>query len=278
MTLSETSHDYARIAKIIQYLEQNYLEQPELETIAKEAHMSMFHFQRLFTRWAGISPKRFLQFLTKEHAKKILDQSKDILSVSYESGLSSPGRLHDLILTWEAMTPGEYKSHGEGMEIRYGLHPTRFGPCFIAMTSRGVCGLSFSDNIRKSLQEYQTRWPGAKFIEDQKIARKTIEMAFEKGKGNLNLILKGTPFQIKVWEALIRIPFGSAATYEDVSQWIQSPKAMRAVGTAVSHNPIAYLIPCHRVIRKMGILGEYRWGSERKKAILGYEFSRQEVA
>ncbi|MCL6430877.1 MAG: methylated-DNA--[protein]-cysteine S-methyltransferase [Anaerolineae bacterium] len=250
--------------------------------MAVEVGLSPFHFQRVFRRWAGISPKRFLQFLTKEHAKALLAQSKDLLDVAYEAGLSSPGRLHDLFVTCEAVTPGEFKSRGEGLSIVYGYHPTPFGECLLGLTTRGICWLSFvvGGDRGRSLTALRHCWERAGICLDESATQPLVERIFGAWEGAgapLPLLLRGTNFQIKVWEALLRIPGGCVASYHDVARWIGAPAAARAVGRAVGGNPIAYIIPCHRVIRRVGAFGQYRWGEPRKLAMLGWEAARREL-
>lgn len=271
------TRDYELVERVIHYLGDAYLERPDLKAISHRAGLSEFHFQRVFTRWAGVSPKRFLQYLTKEHAKRLLDKSHDLLTASFESGLSGPGRLHDLFVNFEAMTPGDYKSGGAGLTIRYGFHPSPFGECFLAMTDRGICALHFIATSRSAvLRECRSRWNRAKFVEDPKQTSAVIQRIFDRA-GKIYLDVRGTNFQIKVWEALIRIPEGSVATYSDIAKAIGHPGAHRAVGSAIGSNPVAYLIPCHRVIRGLGVFGNYRWGGDRKKAILGWEFAKRET-
>ena len=271
--MNQATMDYQRIEKAIEFVGSHYLEQPDLATIARQVHLSEFHFQRLFSRWAGISPKKFLEFLTVEHAKQQLLESKPLLDVTFDAGLSSPGRLHDLFVTIDAMTPGEFKAHGAGLEIRYGFHPTRFGNCLLAVTGRGICGLQFvaEDNVSELTQ----RWPGARLIERPDVTAPLVERIFSRLETDtnapLNLLVVGTNFQVKVWEALLRIPPGAVVSYETIGRWIGKPSAPRAIGSAIAHNPIAYLIPCHRVIRATGFIGDYRWGSVRKQAILAWE-------
>jgi AraC family transcriptional regulator of adaptative response/methylated-DNA-[protein]-cysteine methyltransferase len=280
---AQLSDDYRRVEQAIRYLEANYLDQPELEEVAASIGLSEYHFQRLFTRWVGISPKRFLQYLTKEHAKHLLRRSGDLLEAAYASGLSGPGRLHDLFVSTEAVTPGEYKQSGAGLEIRYGFHPTPFGQCLISLTARGVCGLSFVEPGAQdsALAQMRSRWRNAAFIHDPAATQPVVAQIFRPAgqpAGPMALYLNGTNFQIKVWEALLRIPSGSVVTYADIALAIGMPDAARAVGTAVGSNPIAVIIPCHRVIRKDGSYGEYHYGSARKKAILGWEFAGVDLA
>jgi AraC family transcriptional regulator, regulatory protein of adaptative response / methylated-DNA-[protein]-cysteine methyltransferase len=273
--------DYIRIEKAIRYLESNYREQPSLDDLARHLGLSPFHFQRLFRRWVGISPKRFLQFLTVEYAKGLLDESRSVLDVTYESGLSSPGRLHDLFVTIEAMTPGEFKNRGQGLVIYWGIHQSPFGDCLLAVTDRGICGLAFVDrNQRAVLMDLKSRWPNAEFIEKPSMTKKIADSIFKIEKADssspIKLLLLGTNFQLKVWEALIRIPSGHLCSYEDVAKMAGSENAIRAAASAVAANPISYLIPCHRVIQKMGVFGNYHWGATRKKAIIAFEAARRE--
>lgn len=279
----QLSNDYARIERAIQYIENNYRAQPELSDIATSIGLSEYHFQRLFTHWVGISPKRFLQFLTKEHAKELLESSSSVLEAAYETGLSGPGRLHDLFITYEAVTPGEYKMKGTGLTINYGFHPSPFGECLIAVTGRGICNLAFVENEdhQSILADIASHWLGATLIENTELTRPYATQVFHLQAGlqnhvvhsSIRLFLKGTNFQLKVWEALLRVPPGSMITYEGLAKVIGAPKAARAVGNAVGENPIPVLIPCHRVIRKDGVIGNYRYGSARKKALLGWEMS-----
>jgi len=273
--LKQLSEDYLRIEQAITYLENHYKDQPNLEEMAANIGLSEFHFQRLFTRWAGVSPKRFLQFLTKEGAKELLDRSENLLDTTHQVGLSSLGRLHDLFVTTEAVSPGEYKSHGEGVTIRYGLHASPFGKCLVAVTERGICHLGFVQiSEGTAIDNLVAEWKNARMIEDHKSTAPLIEPIFDaNSRGKLNLHLRGTNFQLKVWEALLEIPAGKVTTYEGLAERIGQPTASRAVGTAVGHNPIAVLIPCHRVIRKIGEFGNYRYGAPRKKALLAREYS-----
>ena len=274
----QSSEDYLRIEQAILYLENHYKDQPELQQVADNVGLSEYHFQRLFTRWAGVSPKRFLQFLTKEGAKELLNRSENLLETTHQVGLSSLGRLHDLFVTAEAVTPGEYKSRGSGVTIRYGIHPTPFGKCLIATTERGICHLSFVQTSEgDAIDQLVADWKQARMIEDYKSTVSLIEPIFDlryshRGKP-LNVHLRGTNFQLKVWEALLQIPAGEVTTYAGIASRIGNPGATRAVGTAVGHNPIAVLIPCHRVIRKVGDFGNYRYGALRKKALLAREFA-----
>jgi AraC family transcriptional regulator of adaptative response/methylated-DNA-[protein]-cysteine methyltransferase len=240
--------------------------------------LSPFHFQRLFKRWAGVSPKRFLQYLTVENAKRRLRESKSVMNTAYDSGLSGPGRLHDLFVSVVAMTPGEFKKAGEGLSVIYGVHSTPFGEALIALSPRGICGFSFlgPGGKKKALADLKENWPKASLEEEMEKTSRVSASLFSRYSraARAKVLLKGTAFQLKVWEALLKIPAGSVRAYQDVAESIGRPKAARAVGTAIGKNNIAFLIPCHRVIRETGVIGEYRWGSVRKKALLAWEEAR----
>jgi AraC family transcriptional regulator of adaptative response/methylated-DNA-[protein]-cysteine methyltransferase len=280
-----SSSDYRTVAEALHYLEAHHLHQPSLEELAANAGMSKYHFQRLFTRWAGVSPKRFLQFLTLEHAKELLRESEPLLKTALASGLSGPARLHDLFITAEGVTPGEFKTGGLSLQIIFGFHSTPFGLALFARTERGLCHLAFldSDDLatkREALDALRADWPGASLEDGPKEASKLAQAIFFSGNASgprppLSLFLKGTNYQIRVWTALMRIPVGSVTTYGKLAGALGAPKSGRAVGSAVARNPVAYLIPCHRVIRAVGAFGEYRWGSVRKKAILAWEAARR---
>ncbi len=277
---SQAAMDYARIERALRFLNTHYLRRPTLDEIAAHIHLSPFHFERLFQRWAGISPKRFLQYLTKEHAKAILQDSRSLLDAAYGSGLSGTGRLHDLFVSCEAMTPGEYKRCGEGVTIEYGFHATPFGVCLLAKTERGICALRFLSTLSRqaALRGLRTEWPAAGFVENDsktgEICGRIFSGAVKNVGAPFHLHLRGTNFQLKVWQALLTIPCGQLVNYGDLAAKIGSPAANRAVGSAVGRNPVAYLIPCHRVIRSLGVIGDYRWGRERKQAIIGWETAR----
>ena len=279
--LCQLSDDYILVERAIQYLDANATRQPELREVAGAVGLSEFHFQRLFTRWAGISPKRFLQFVTRERARELLERSENILDTTYRLGLSSAGRLHDLFVTTEAVTPGEYKSRGAGVTIRYGFSPTPFGKCLLGVTDRGICYLSFVQaGEGEAIDELVSYWRQAEIVEDRAATAPLVESIFRLGQKPhipIHVLLRGTNFQIKVWEALLRIPPGSVSTYEDVAGQIGSPRAVRAVGSAVARNPIPVLIPCHRVIRKLGEFGQYRYGAVRKRALIGWELAQAEL-
>ncbi len=273
----QAAADYERVERAIRFLGENAEHRPSLAEVARSAGLSPAHFQRLFTRWAGISPKRFLQFLAKEHASERLRRSATVLDAAYEAGLSGPGRLHDLLVATEAATPGELASGGRGVTVSWGFHPTPFGECLLGMTARGICHLSFVDRggRRDTLAELRRRWPRASLREGRTLVSRTAERVFAgTGCGKLHLHLAGTNFQLKVWEALLRIPPGAATTYGDVARRIGRPTAARAVAGAVGANPVAWIIPCHRVLRSIGTLGGYRWGVERKRVMLGWEAAR----
>ena len=280
LTMNENHINYKRIEQAILYLEKNFQHQPELDEVAEKVHLSPFHFQRIFTEWAGISPKRFLQYLTVDYLKEKLDQSKNLVTAAEDAGLSSQSRVYDLFTTLEAVTPQEYKQHGAGIRIEYGIHETPFGACLIGVTERGICWLSFlrsDEDPRRDVEVMKEHWYNSIFHQDQELTSAFIERIFDPGKSNrdkLHVFVKGTNFQLKVWEALLKIPMGEVTTYQNIAAAIQRPRAMQAVGSAVGSNHIAYLIPCHRVIRKDGILGEYRWSAARKKSIIGWEMAK----
>lgn len=275
--LHRASDDYVLVEKAIHYLDANATRQPELTEVAAAVNLSEYHFQRVFTRWAGLSPKRFLQFITRERARALLDGSRGLLETTYEMGLSSPGRLHDLFVTTEAVSPGEYKTRGTGVTIRYGIYPTPFGRCLLGMTPRGICHLGFvREHDNDAVAELAQYWSHAKLVEAQGEEAALIESIFRLGQRPrvpMHVVLRGTNFQIKVWEALLRVPEGSLCTYQDVASWIGHPHAARAVGSAVARNPVPVLIPCHRVIRKLGEFGKYRYGTTRKRALIAWEFA-----
>ena len=267
--------DASRVERTLYWLSRNFERQPSLAEAAGRAGLSEHHFQRLFRRQVGLSPKKYVQFLTLERAKKVLAQSRSVLEAAYDAGLSGPGRLHDLFVNVEAMTPGEYKHRGRGLTIRYGAHPSPFGQCLILRTARGVCGLAFTapERCDEALADLARGFEAAAFIEDPGatagIARRIFDAA--AGGDGIGLYLRGTPFQIKIWRALLAVPSGCVTSYGDLARRIGMPGASRAVGTAVGSNPVAWIIPCHRVIRASGVLGEYRWGKGHKLAMLSVE-------
>ncbi len=273
--------NYTRIAKAIEYIQKNFKEQPNLDEIAEKINLSPFHFQRLFTDWAGVSPKKFLQFISVEHAKKILANSQStLLETAYKTGLSGTGRLHDLFVKIEGMTPGEYKNKGKNLIIKYSYAESTFGRILVASTHKGICHIGFSDNKEIAFEELKKRFPNASFIhQTDEIQQNTIQI-YKQDWSKINEIklhLKGTYFQLKVWEALLKIPTGNLTTYGNIAKSINKPNASRAVGTAIGKNPIAFLIPCHRVIKSTGVLGDYMWGATRKTAIIGWEASQDNI-
>jgi len=276
----DNMEDYERIEKAINFIEKNYRSQPSLQELADSIALSPFHAQRLFKRWAGISPKRFIQYLTLDYAKSALRNSGCLLDAAYQSGLSGPGRLHDLFITFEAVTPGEYKHQGRDVLIQYGTHSSPFGNCLLGVTERGICWLSFFDQqgLDDSLSELASQWSAAELKHNPRLTAGFIRNIFGRwttpSEKPLSLFLKGTNFQIKVWEALLRLPPGRLFSYEDLAVSIGKPKALRAVASAVGRNPVSYLIPCHRVLRKSGHISGYRWGPVRKKAIITWEAAR----
>lgn len=273
--------DYDRIAEAIAFIASRVNRQPRLQDVAAHLHISPFHFQRLFCRWAGVTPKRFLQVLTLERGKQLLKESRPLLEVSDSLGLSSGSRLYDHFVHLEAVTPGEYKKGGAGLTIKYAVHDTPFGKAFIAITSKGVCSLLFLEGVDRNgaLADLRTKWPHAEIHEDRHRTRAVIQAIFgrhNKPDRPLSLYVSGTNFQVSVWKALLQIPSGTVASYSQVASAIGHPGAARAVGLAVGANPVALLIPCHRVIQQCGKLGGYRWGEIRKQAIHAWESARHE--
>lgn len=269
--------DYERIEKAIMFLKQNFKEQPDLDEVAKQVHLSPFHFQRLFKDWAGVSPKKILQFLSVEFAKDLLKQNLSLSDASYETGLSGTSRLHDLFIGIEGMTPGEFKNGGEGLNIHYSFAETLFGNIIIASTSKGICHLAFVKEEITGIQNLKYFFPKALLIQKTDLIQQGALHFFSSDWNDLKKIklhLKGTPFQLKVWQSLLQIPFGNVSTYGQIANNIQNAKASRAVGTAIGSNPVAFLIPCHRVIKSSGIIGDYHWGSTRKTVILGWEAAK----
>jgi AraC family transcriptional regulator of adaptative response/methylated-DNA-[protein]-cysteine methyltransferase len=274
--------NYTRIAEAIEYIQQNYTKQPTLDEIAEKVHLSPFHFQRLFTDWAGVSPKKFLQFISVQHAKQMLGNSQTTLfETAYKTGLSGTGRLHDLFVKIEGMTPGEYKNKGENLSINYSISESQFGDILVASTSKGICYMGFSDDKQIAFSDLQMRFPKASFIQQTDVIQQNALQIYTQDWSKINKIklhLKGTDFQLKVWEALLKIPRGNLTTYGTIAKAIQKPNASRAVGTAIGNNPIAFLIPCHRVIQSTGMFGGYMWGTTRKTAIIGWEASKADVS
>lgn len=278
MKISEQNQfHYNRIADAITYIKQNFKDQPNLDEIAEKVHISPFHFQRLFTDWVGVSPKKFLQYTSLEYAKNILkDQQTTLFDAAYETGLSGTGRLHDLFIKIEGMTPGEYKNGGQNLEINYSYAESPFGKMLVASTSKGICHMTFADDDN-AFTTLQQRFPKAKFTQIVDRSQQNALFIFTKDWRKLSQIklhLKGTDFQLKVWETLLKIPKGGLTTYGTIANHIHKPKASRAVGTAIGSNPVAFLIPCHRVIQSTGDLGQYHWGSTRKTAIIGWEAAK----
>lgn len=270
--------NYHRIAEAIDYIRKHFKDQPSLDEVAEKVHMSPFHFQRVFTEWAGVSPKKFLQYISIEHAKQILQNKQASLSdAAFETGLSGTGRLHDLFVQIEGMTPGEFKNGGENLVIHYSYAETPFGNILVASTPKGICYMVFADDERKALTDLQQHFPKAAFKQMVDLAQQNALYIFTHDWDKLKQVklhLKGTDFQLKVWETLLKIPTGQLSTYGNIAADIKNPKASRAVGTAIGSNPVAYLIPCHRVIQSTGTFGGYRWGSTRKTAIIGWEAAK----
>lgn len=278
---SQQDLDYARIARAIRFLEARRRERPSLEEVARAVHLSPFHFERLFVRWAGVSPKKYLQYLTKEHARALLKSSATVLDAAHECGLSGPGRLHDLLVTFEGVTPGSMRSRGEGLEIIHGVGDSPFGPCLAGLTEKGICMLHFLDEASAGEAMLAEEWPRARLVRDDRAVGLLVRRIFEKpageGREGLKLFLKGTEFQLAVWQALLRIPPGSVTTYQAIARSLGRTTASRAVGTAIGSNPIGYLIPCHRVLKSTGDISGYRWGVERKTAMLFREAMAQRL-
>jgi AraC family transcriptional regulator of adaptative response/methylated-DNA-[protein]-cysteine methyltransferase len=279
MSVDETAaRHYATVARAIAFIRAHARSQPGLDEVAAAVHLSPMHLQRVFAEWAGISPKRFLQYLTKEYARQQLARSASVLDVTLGAGLGSPSRLHELMVSCEAMTPGEVKAAARGIDIGHGIAPTPFGDALVAWTARGVCHFAFcSTDDASLLAELRSLWPAATLERDDVQAHALMQRIFPRTptRGSVHLVLRGTNFQIKVWEALIRIEPGRVLSYAQLARALGMPRASRAVGSALAANTIGYLIPCHRVIREGGEIGDYRWGSERKRALLGHEAARQ---
>jgi AraC family transcriptional regulator, regulatory protein of adaptative response / methylated-DNA-[protein]-cysteine methyltransferase len=280
MTTPSSLEDYAKVCDVIAHVSENWRDQPSLDDLATRVKLTPDQLQRLFTRWAGLTPKAFLQALTLDNAKRMLEQSASILETSLDVGLSGPGRLHDLFVTHEGMSPGAYKNRGEGLPISYGYHPSPFGLALVMVTPYGLCGLAFCDSGGESaaLADMTRRWPNAQYTEDSAVTAPFAAQLFadENFRPNqpLRITFIGTDFEIRVWETLLKIPVGQATTYGDIATAVGSPKAARAVGAAVGKNPMSFVVPCHRVLGKSGALTGYHWGLTRKKAILGWEAGR----
>ncbi|HOY05862.1 MAG TPA: methylated-DNA--[protein]-cysteine S-methyltransferase [Saprospiraceae bacterium] len=270
--------DFQRIAEAIDFMRQHFTRQPELAEVAEQVHLSPYHFQRMFTEWAGTSPKKFLQYVSIQHAKKMLkEEQATLFDASMETGLSGTGRLHDLFVNIEGMTPGEYKNGGAHLSINYSFAESPFGNILVASTSKGICYMAFADDGAKALEDLQQHFPNAQYRQMLDLAQQNALYIFTHDWSKLHEIklhLKGTDFQLKVWETLLKIPMGKLTTYGNIAQKIDRPKASRAVGTAIGDNPVAFLIPCHRVIQSTGLLGGYHWGTARKTAMIGWEATR----
>ena len=269
--------DYETVRRVIEKISLDYRDQPSLEELATDVGQTPTGLQKLFTRWAGLSPKAFLQAVTLDHARKLLDQGMPLLEASFEVGMSGPGRLHDLFVTHEAMSPGDYKTRGDGLTIRYGYHISPFGVALVMVTDRGLAGLSFNDpgDEREAFADMSGRWPNATYVEDmaatQPYAARIFDPSRWRSEQPLKVVLIGTDFQVRVWQALLRIPLGKACSYSSIAAGIGAPAASRAVGAAIGANPISFVVPCHRALGKSGALTGYHWGLTRKRAILGWE-------
>lgn len=277
---SQHDIDYQRIEAAIAYIRTHAQEQPSLEAIASAVQLSPHHFQRMFSAWAGVSPKKFMQYISLDHAKQLLQARLPLLDTAYETGLSGTGRLHDLFVTIEGMTPGEYKNGGAGLTLRYSYAQTPFGTVIAAATPKGLCHLHFEEDSHKALHELKVRFPRATFLCESDAFQQAALSIFRQDWQQLDKVklhLAATPFQLKVWESLLKIPSGALASYGDIATRIGQPRASRAVGTAIGSNPIAYLIPCHRVIRSNGALSDYRWGPDKKTALIGWEAAKLET-
>ena len=270
--------NYNRIAEAIAYITANFKHQPSLDEVAEKINLSPFHFQRLFSEWAGISPKKFLQYISVQHAKKLLKAEQETLfETAYQTGLSGTGRLHDLFVNIEGMTPAEYKNGGKDLQIKYHFSPTPFGDIIVASTDKGVCYMAFEVDEQDALNTLMRKFPNATFEWKHDSHQQNALLIFQDDWTKLNEIklhLKGTAFQLKVWESLLRIPMGKLSTYGSIAKEIEKPNASRAIGTAIGSNPVAFLIPCHRVIQSSGTIGGYMWGPTRKTAIIGWEVAK----
>ena len=278
--MAQATRDYDLIRKAITFLSEHWNDQPGLDLLAAHLNLSQAHCQKLFKRWCGLSPKEFVQAITIDHARDLLRQSTPVLETAHEVGLSGAGRLHDLFVSYEAMTPGDYKRRGEGVDISWGFHNSPFGLALIMATLRGVCGIAFIDGEdtrerRTALEDMKSRWPNALFMEAPEHTEHYAQAIFDprhwSAKNPTRLVLIGTDFEIRVWETLLKIPMGQAVSYSDVATHLGMPKAARAIGSAVGRNPLSFVVPCHRVLRADGSLGGYHWGLTRKRAIIGWE-------
>lgn len=273
----EATQDYETVRRAIEFLSKQFRDQPEVEAVAAAAGTDPRKLTELFRRWCGLTPKAFLQAVTLDNAKRLLADSPNILDASYELGLSGPGRLHDLFVVHEAMSPGEWKNGGAGLEVRYGFHPSPFGTALVMITQRGLCGLAFANigEEREALDDMRARWSNASYVEDSAqtadYAARIFQSTRWKPDTPLRVVLIGTDFEVRVWETLLKVPLGRAATYTDVAKKISRPKAARAVGSAVGKNPVSFVVPCHRIVGSNGALTGYHWGLTRKRAMLGWE-------
>jgi AraC family transcriptional regulator of adaptative response/methylated-DNA-[protein]-cysteine methyltransferase len=278
------SDDYDRVSRAIRFVGAHFKSQPGLDEIARSAGLSKYHFDRLFKRWAGVSPIQFLQFLTLDYTKQQLASAASVLDAALSAGLSGPGRLHDLFVTFDAMSPGEFKKKGQGVAIEYGFNRTLFGECLLAVTPRGICHLGFVDHEDQavSLENLRREWPRATFAENARKTAAITDRVFSRSRARearpFHLFLRGTNFQVNVWQALLSIPAGCVCGYQDVADFLGRPTAVRAVSTAIAKNPISFLIPCHRVIKSSGKIHRYRWGTDRKKAFIGWEAAQKAAA
>ncbi len=280
--MTQEQLNYARISDAITYIQNNFTKQPSFEEVAKAVNISPYHFQKMFTDWAGVSPKKFLQYITVQHARNILKQEgATLFDASFETGLSGTGRLHDLFISIEGMTPGEYKNSGKDLSLHYSFAETPFGQVLIASTPKGICHMVFANDKTKAFETLKQNFPNATFKQiTDTLQQQALYIFTHKDWSKLNNIklhLKASPFQLKVWETLLKIPFGKLSTYGAIARSINDPGASRAVGTAVGKNPVAFLIPCHRVIQSSGVLGDYHWGTVRKASIIGWEAAKMEI-
>jgi AraC family transcriptional regulator of adaptative response/methylated-DNA-[protein]-cysteine methyltransferase len=280
LPLTSATADYETVRRAIAFVSENFREQPEVEAVAEAAGTTPRALTELFRRWCGLTPKEFLAAVTLDHARRILRETPSVLDASFELGLSGPGRLHDLFVVHESMSPGEWKSGGAGLTVTYGFHPSLFGTALVMTTERGLCGLAFADEGENAvaLEDMRKRWPNARYVEDQvrtaAVARRIFEPTQWRKETPLRIVLIGTDFEVRVWETLLRIPLGRATTYSDIARNVRSEQAARAVGAAVGKNPISFVVPCHRVVGKNGNLTGYHWGLTRKRAMLGWEAGR----
>lgn len=275
----QTEVDYKRVERAIHYIREHHTAQPSLEELASHVHMSPYHFQRLFTRWAGVSPKKFLQYLTLQYAKEQIREDLSLSEIAYEAGLSGTSRLHDLFINLEGMTPGQYKKAGKGITIHYGFHQGPFGKFILALTSEErICTLEFTNDEEEAATSLRHQWSESELNHNPSFTAPMAGQLFLQEPANpIKLLVKGTPFQLKVWEALLKIPSGALVSYQAVSEHVNNPRGLQATGGAIGKNPVAFLIPCHRVVRKTGEINAYRWGLDRKSALIGWEATRQEL-